>query len=237
MEKCYGDFSDAEKQILWLKCKNGDGKAREKLIGGNYPLVGAVAGKLSFNNDEYDELFQSGVLGLIKAVDGFDQNLGVAFSTYALSFIHGEIMRQKERIRGVKRQRNTEVLFSKIKAAEKELREGSGYEPSFGEVAAKIGESTENIIWIMENYKENIALDEICITDENAINNYEIVENRLFIKAILKEVTAKERIILLEHYINGKTQKVIAQELGLSQTQISRLEKAALKKLKKITQM
>ncbi|MEG2658400.1 MAG: hypothetical protein RSA04_03610, partial [Clostridiales bacterium] len=62
MGKCYGDFSDAEKQILWLKCKNGDGKAREKLIGGNYPLVGAVAGKLSFNNDEYDELFQSGVL-------------------------------------------------------------------------------------------------------------------------------------------------------------------------------
>ncbi len=233
MSNNYKDFSAEEKAQLWTDCQNGCKEARDKIIEANLPLVGAIAKKYTYRPEEYGELFQGGVVGLIQAVDRFDPSRGVNFPSYAFSFIHGEVLRQREKLQGRKRDRNNELLAAKIKNFQAEFVAVQGREPEIREIAAALQEDTDAILWSLESNKSSqptLESEEISFCD----TSYDDVENKVFLTELLQELTAKERNILLAHYWDGKTQMQIAAELGLSQTQISRLEKNALLRLKRL---
>ncbi len=224
----YTKLSTREKNSLWIACKQGNKEGRERLIELNLALVGAVAKRYTHKPDEYSELFQGGVVGLIKAIDGFKPEKGVEFSSYAFPFIHGEILRQKESLLGVKRQRKNEILRRQLNDYIEDFLQSYKRMPSVKEIASELSLNEEEIIWCQEI--DLTAEPEASMNDKQ----FDVIENRLFLKTLLQELTDKERNILLKRYWEGKTQSAIGKDLGLSQTQISRLEKEILQKLKRI---
>lgn len=231
MKDNYKDLTYDQKVILWRQCKNGSKQARDKLIELNLPLVGAVARGYAYDPEEYKEIFHGGIVGLIKAIDGFQPEKGVKFASYAFPFIRGEILRQKEGIRGIKRDRNTEVLSSKIKSFSEEFYNLHQRSPTVDQVAQALNATPEQIIWAQEGIREVSPADEN-IEEGVEDTSYASVENRIFLGQMLQELSPRERNILQERYFAGKTQSQLGREMGISQTRVSRLEKEALLKLK-----
>lgn len=233
-----------EKEELIIKVKNGDRKAREKYIRGNLRLVLSVVQRFSGNGENPDDIFQIGCIGLIKALDNFDTTLNVRFSTYAVPMIAGEIrrhLRDNTQVRVSRSLRDT--AYKAVYAKEKLMKEHQK-EPTLNEIAAEIGVNREEIVYALDAIQTPVSLYEPVYTDGgdalyvmdqigDAKNTEENWVRNIALRDAVKKLVPKEKQIINLRYYQGKTQMEAAKELGISQAQVSRLEKNALKNMRK----
>ena len=237
-------LSDVEKRELLIKSKHGDIEARDKLIYGNLRLVLSVIQRFTNRNENLDDLFQVGCLGLIKAVDNFNIELDVKFSTYAVPMIIGEIRRYLRDNNCIRISRSTRDIAYQALNAREELTRINSNEPTIEQIAKKIGQQKETVLQAMEAIIAPISLYEPVYTD-NGDSIYVIdqlsdlsardemwLEN-IALRDALKVLNERERTIITMRFFKNKTQMEIAQEIGISQAQVSRLEKGALERMRK----
>ena len=229
---------------LLIKVKQGDKAAREKIINGNLKLVLSVVQRFSSRGENPDDLFQVGCIGLIKSIDNFDINQDVKFSTYAVPMIIGEIRRYLRDNNSIRVSRSMRDTAYKALSAKEELMRESNREPTIEEIAAKLNLPREDVVIAMEAIVEPISLYEPVYNDEtdsvyvmdqvrdkNSSDSNWIEE--ISLKQAIKHLSDRERNILSLRFFKGKTQVEVAQEIGISQAQVSRLEKSALRQIKK----
>lgn len=237
-------LSNEKKRELLLKIKNGDKKAREEFINGNLKLVLSVIKKFNNRGENPDDLFQVGCIGLIKAIDNFDLSQNVLFSTYAVPMIIGEIRRHLRDNNAIRVSRSLrDIAYKALQAREKLILKNSK-EPTAEEISKEIDISKEEIVQALDAIQEPVSLyepvyndgaDSLYIMDqikdsknidENWIDNISIGES-------MKRLSDREKMIILKRFFDGKTQMEVADEIGISQAQVSRLEKNALLRMKK----
>ena len=233
-------LTNEEKELLFEKIKKGDKEARELYIKGNLRLVLSVIKRFSGSNENADDLFQIGCIGLMKAIDNFDTTLQVKFSTYAVPMIIGEIrryLRDNSTIRVSRSLRDT--AYKAIYARENYLKNNLR-EPTIMEIASEIGMGKEEIVYALDAIQSPMSLYEPVYTEggdtlyvmdqvsdkKNKEENW--VEN-LALQDAMNRINTRERHIVNLRFYEGKTQMEVAQEIGISQAQVSRLEKNALR--------
>ena len=227
---------------LLQKTKQGDKKARETLITGNLRLVLSVVQRFSSRNENPDDLFQVGCVGLIKAVDHFDLTQGVKFSTYAVPMIIGEIRRFLRDNTPVRVSRSMRDTAYHAMLAKETLTNELGREPTVEEIAARLGTDRGKVIVALEAVVEPISLYEPVYSDNgeslyvvDQIGSYNDETDwidEITLRDAIRKLGDREKKILYKRFMAGKTQIEVAREIGISQAQVSRLEKSALKKLK-----
>ena len=227
---------------LFKKMKEGDPFAREDLINGNLKLVLSILKKFSGKVDNLDDLFQVGCLGLVKAIDNFDTSYDVKLSTYACPMIEGEIKRYLRDNNTLRISRSIKDLAYKTLKLKEELFVG-GKEPSNKEVAEHLGVTEYEVANALDSLREPVSMyepiyndggDTIYLYDQIANREEEYgLDSRLALDKAMKNLKQREINILKERFIIGKTQMEIAEELGISQAQISRIEKNAINNIKK----
>ena len=237
-------LTSEETEELFRKLKNGDTSAKEKLINGNLKLVLSILKKYVGRCDNLDDLFQVGVIGLTKAIDNFNIDLGLKLSTYAIPMISGEIRRYLRDNSLLRVSRSVKDLAYKAIAKRDELTNMLGYVPSYELIAKELGESEIDVVNSIEALADPVSIFEPIYNDGgDTIYLYEQledksddadIETKLALKKAINDLSYREKSILDKRYIIGKTQMEIASELGISQAQVSRLEKNAIKTLKKI---
>lgn len=227
---------------LMLKIKQGNDSARDEFIFYNMRLVLSIVQRFSPNKDNTDDIFQVGIIGLIKSIDNFDTSLGVRFSTYAVPMIIGEIRKYLRDSNSIKVTRSTrDIAYKALQAKEKLLRE-TNKEASIKDIAEETGLSENQIADAMNAISEPISLydtvfhdngDSMLIMDQikDSSSDESIIEKTV-LKQALKKLGKREQQILFLRYFVGKTQMEISSEIGISQAQVSRLEKDALKEIK-----
>ena len=225
------------------RIKQGDEQARQEYIEGNLRLVLSVIKRFAGSNENVDDLFQIGNIGLIKAIDHFDTELGVRFSTYAVPMITGEIRRFLRDDGMIKVSRPLKELAGKVGAAREKLEADLGREPTVEELARSVGASREEVAASMEAgarvgsiYEPFDAGDESggCLADKIAEKTSENdrVLDRIVLAELLSGLGEKEQQIIKMRYFENMTQTVIAGRLGISQVQVSRLEKKILREMR-----
>ena len=233
-------LTNKEKNELLAKIKNGDKAAREEFINGNLRLVLSVIQRFNGRGENVDDLFQVGCVGLIKAIDNFDISLNVQFSTYAVPMIIGEIrrfLRDNNSIRVSRSLRDT--AYKAIYAREMLLKKNQK-EPSITEVASEVGISREDIVYALDAIQNPMSLYEPIFTDggdtlyvmdqiRDKKNREENWVEHLSLSDALKKLNAREHEIISLRFFEGKTQMEVAELIGISQAQVSRLEKNALR--------
>ena len=217
--------------------------AKEKLINGNLKLVLSILKKYSNRCDNLDDLFQIGVIGLIKAIDNFNVDLGLKLSTYGIPMISGEIRRYLRDNQMLRVSRSVKDLAYKAIAMRDSLTNTLGHVPSYELVAEKLGVSLVDVLTSIEAIEDPISIFEPIYNDGgDTIYLYEQLEDKkndsdletkLALRKAIRDLTKREQNILDKRYVIGKTQMEIAEELGISQAQVSRLEKNAIKTLRK----
>ena len=227
---------------LFKKKKEGDPFAREDLINGNLKLVLSILRKFTGKVDNLDDLFQVGCLGLVKAIDNFDISYDVKLSTYACPMIEGEIKRYLRDNNTIRISRSIKDLAYKTLKLKEELS-SNGKEPSNTEIAKILGVTEYDIANALDSLREPVSMyepiyndggDTIYLFDQIANKEDEYgLESRLALDKAISNLKEREINILKERFVIGKTQMEIAEELGISQAQISRIEKNAIKTLKK----
>ena len=235
-------LSEKEKNELLKRVKSGDKTARENLINGNLKLVLSVIQRFSARGENLDDLFQVGCIGLIKAIDNFDITLGLRFSTYAVPMIIGEIrryLRDYNPIRVSRSMRDTAYHAMKIK--ERIINE-TQREPSVEEIAREMNVKRETVVIALEAIVEPVSLyepvyfdagDTIYVMDQIGDKNTDIDWiDEILLKKAIDNLNEREKVILSLRFMNGLTQTEVAKEIGISQAQVSRLEKGALDKVK-----
>lgn len=235
-------LTEAQTSDLLQKTKAGDKKAREALITGNLRLVLSVVQRFSSRNENPDDLFQVGCMGLIKAVDHFDLSQGVKFSTYAVPMIIGEIRRFLRDNNPVRVSRSMRDTAYHAMLTKETLTNELGREPTVEEVAGRLGIPREKVIVALEAVVEPISLYEPVYSDNgeslyvvDQIGSYDDETDwidEITLRDAVKKLGEREKRILSRRFMAGKTQIEVAAEIGISQAQVSRLEKSALKKLK-----
>ena len=221
----------------------GDQSAREKLINGNLRLVLSVIQRFHSRGEPVDDLFQVGCIGLIKAIDNFDVTQNVKFSTYAVPMILGEVrryLRDNNSIRVSRSLRDTayKALYARDALTKKNLRE-----PTIMEIADEVGISKEEITYAMDAIQTPVSLyepvytdggDPLCVMDQisDKKNREENWIEQLSLNEAMKRLPERERHIIDMRFFEGKTQTEVAEEVGISQAQVSRLEKNALKAMR-----
>ena len=233
-------LSDEEKRSLLLRTKEGDEGARQELIYGNLRLVLSIIQRFTGRRENLDDLFQVGCIGLVKAVDNFNTDLEVKFSTYAVPMIIGEIRRYLRDNNSIRISRSVRDLAYKALQAREELIREKQSEPTVDDIAARLGEKKEAVVRAMEAIVEPISLYEPVFNEGSGDSVYVIdqvsdagsseerwLENIVLREAMLDLSEREQKIIRLRYYMN-KTQMEIAEEIGISQAQVSRLEKGAL---------
>ncbi len=236
-------LSGKECDALILKIKSGDTEARDLFLRANMRLVLSIVGRFSKSNESSDDLFQVGMIGLLKALDNFDATLDVRFSTYAVPMIIGEIkrfLRDRTSIKVSRSMRDT--AYKALKAREK-LIESSVNEPNMLEIAEEIGVSVKEVACALDAVSEPVSfyepvfsdgeegmeiLDQLADKKENSDNWSE----RISLYEALKNVPERELEVVRLRYFDGKTQIEISEIVGISQAQVSRLEKSAMAKLR-----
>lgn len=237
-------LSDEEKRELLTKSKAGDEDARQKLIYGNLRLVLSIIQRFANRNENMDDLFQVGCIGLVKAVDNFNLELDVKFSTYAVPMIIGEIRRYLRDNNSIRISRSIRDLAYRALQAREELIKTKEREPTTEEIAAKIGESRESVYRAMEAIVEPISLyepvysengDSLYVVDQlcDTSSSDEMWLESIALREAMKTLTERERTIINLRFYKNKTQVEIAEEIGISQAQVSRLEKGALERMRK----
>ena len=237
-------LSEDEKRNLLFEIKNGNKKAREELINGNLRLVLSVIQSFKNRNENPDDLFQVGCIGLIKAIDNFDPNLDVKFSTYAVPMIIGDLRRHLRDYNAIRVPRSLRDMAYRALKAKEMLSLKTSAEPSVEEIAKELNEDIKLVTKALDAILDPVSLyDPIYndngdalyifdqIKDEN--ENDENWTDNIAIKNAISHLGERERQILLMRFYSGKTQTEISKEIGISQAQVSRLEKSALEKMKK----
>ena len=239
-------LSDTEKRELLKRTKQGDREARSELICGNLRLVLSIIQRFTNRRECMDDLFQVGCIGLVKAVDNFNIDLDVKFSTYAVPMIIGEIRRYLRDNNTIRISRSVrDLAYRALQAREEWIREKES-EPNLDELAAQLGEKKEAVLRAMEAIVEPISLYEPVYTegsdsvyvmdqlrDSSSDSSDEVWLENILLRDALKTLTDRERNIILKRFYQNKTQMEIAEEIGISQAQVSRLEKGALLKMRK----
>ena len=238
------NLSKAKKEELLKEIKAGNRFAREEFVEGNLRLVLSVIQRFSNRGENPDDLFQIGCIGLIKAIDNFDMNQNVQFSTYAVPMIIGEIrryLRDNSSIRVSRSLRDTAYKALKVK---EELTIKNGKEPTISEIAKVLNMSKEDVVLATTSIQDPVSLyepiyndgaDAIFVMDQlgDTKNTDENWLEEIALKEALKKLCAREKRILDLRFFKGRTQMEVASELGISQAQVSRLEKSALSHMKK----
>lgn len=239
-------LSDDEKRSLLIKIKDGDACARQELIHGNLRLVLSIVQRFVGRKENLDDLFQVGCIGLCKAVDNFNVALDVKFSTYAVPMIIGEIRRYLRDNNSIRISRSVRDLAYKALQAREELTREKNEEPTVEEIAKRLNEKTDSVVYALEAIVEPISLYEPVFTDSgdsiyvldqisDSSTSDEIWLENIILQEAIQFLSDRERKIIYMRYFLKKTQTEIATEIGISQAQVSRLEKSALKQMK--TQM
>lgn len=236
-------LSNEEKRELLIRAKNGDDKAREKLINGNLKLVLSVIQSFGGRGENPDDLFQVGCIGLIKAVDNFDISLDVKFSTYAVPMILGEIRRYLRDNNSIRVSRSLRDLAYKALQARERLSAKLSREPTNAEIAKELGRTENEVVNALDSIADPISLYEPIYTD-NGDSVYVLDQikddkntddqwlDEIAISQAIGKLSERERRILSLRFYNGRTQTEVSDEIGISQAQVSRLEKSALEKIK-----
>ncbi|MGB9976763.1 RNA polymerase sporulation sigma factor SigG [Thermovenabulum sp.] len=237
-------LSNSKMKELFLKAKNGDKEAREKLIYGNLRLVLSVIQRFTNRGEYVDDLFQVGCIGLMKAIDNFDLNQNVKFSTYAVPMIIGEIRRYLRDNNPIRVSRSLRDVAYKALQIRDNLVNKNSREPSINEIAEEMEVPREEIVLALDAIQEPVSLfepiyhdggDPIFVMDQisDDKNNDENWLKSIAIKEAMQKLNEREKMILMMRFFEGKTQMEVAQEIGISQAQVSRLEKSALKHMRK----
>ena len=235
--------SDEVTQLL-RQAKDGDAQAREKLIYGNLRLVLSVVQKFLNRGENVDDLFQVGCIGLMKAIDNFDINQPVRFSTYGVPMIVGEIRRYLRDNSAIRVSRSMRDTAYKVLQAREKLMENSQREPTVEQIAQYLEIPREDVVFAMDAIVDPVSLyepiysdggDAICVMDQvkDTDNTDENWIEQLALKEALSRLNDRERHILAMRFYEGKTQMEVSAEIGISQAQVSRLEKGAIAAIKK----
>ena len=232
-----------EKEELFRRIKEGDEEARELYIKGNLRLVLSVIKRFQSSSENVDDLFQIGCIGLIKAIDNFDTTLNVKFSTYAVPMIIGEIRRYLRDNNSIRVSRSLrDIAYKAIYAKENYLKQHLK-EPTIAEIAEEIGIEKEMIVYAMDAIQNPVSLFEPVYTEggdtlyvmdqisDKKNREDQWIEN-LSLREAMQRLNDRERHIIELRFYEGKTQMEVAKEIGISQAQVSRLEKNALKSMK-----
>ena len=234
-----------QKEELLVKIKSGDEEARKIFINGNLRLVLSVIQRFHGRGETADDLFQVGCVGLIKSIDNFDLNQNVQFSTYAVPMIVGEVKRYLRDNNSIRVSRSVrDLAYKAIQFKEKYVKE-HGKEPRIEEIAKEIGVEKEEIAFSFDAIQDPISLQEpvyndgaesIYIMDQvkDSKNTDEMWTEKMAIKGALEKLTQKERVIVQKRFFDGRTQMEVAEEIGISQAQVSRLEKTAIEHIKRL---
>jgi len=232
-----------EKTNLMQRSKKGDKAAREELINGNLKLVLSVIQRFTNRGENPDDLFQVGCVGLIKAIDNFDEGHGVMLSTYAVPMIIGEIRRFLRDNNPIRVSRSTKDLAYKAMQAKEKLTNKLSREPNIEEIAKELNIPKEEVVIALESLVNPVSLydpvfsdsgDTLYIMDQISDKNDDNAWlNEISLREAINALGDREKQILSLRFFEGKTQMEVASEIGISQAQISRLEKGALKKIKK----
>lgn len=235
-------LTEKEKTALLIKAHNGDKAAREKLINSNLRLVLSVIQRFTNRGENPDDLFQVGCIGLIKAIDNFDLSHEVRFSTYAVPMIIGELRRYLRDNNSVRVSRSLRDTAYKAIQVKENLSNELMREPTAEEIAENLGIPKQQVVLALEAIVEPVSLyepvyneggDAIYVLDQIGDNSSaESWIDEILIKQAIEELSDREKSILKMRFIIGKTQTEVAKEIGISQAQVSRLEKGALKKIK-----
>ena len=235
-------LTEQQKLELLKRTRNGDKKAREELIKGNLRLVLSVLQKFTGRSDCADDLFQVGVVGLIKAIDNFDPKFEVKFSSYAHPMIAGEVRRYLRDFQPVRVSRSLRDLAYKSMLAREKLTEKLSREPTATEMAEETGEDRCDIVTAMESVSDPVSLYEPVYSEAgDTLYVIDQIKDSCDDKSWLDELSVKETIaslqerekkILYLRFFKGRTQMEVAKQIGISQAQVSRLEKGALDKIK-----
>ncbi len=235
-------LKEKEKEKLLKEVKNGDANAREELINGNLRLVLSVIQRFTGRGENLDDLFQVGCIGLIKSIDNFDITQNVRFSTYAVPMIIGEIRRYLRDNNAVRVSRSIKDTAYKAMQVKERLMAERQQEPTVSEIAKELGISTSEVVVAMESIVNPMSLydpvysdggDTIYVLDQLGDNNDD--NNwlqEICLKESIKGLSEREKHILTLRFMQGKTQMEVSREIGISQAQVSRLEKGALDKIK-----
>ncbi len=236
-------LKDEDKEELFRKIKQGDKEARETYIKGNLRLVLSVIKRFSSSSENVDDLFQIGCIGLIKAIDNFDNTLNVKFSTYAVPMIIGEIRRYLRDNNSIRVSRSLRDIAYKAIYAKEHLMKLSLKEPKIEDIAKEVGVSKEEIVHALDAIQSPVSLydpvyseggDTLYVMDQisDKKNKEENWVEDISLSEAMKRLSERQNYIIQLRFFQGKTQMEVAQEIGISQAQVSRLEKNALRCMK-----
>lgn len=234
----------ADTRRLLEKARQGDDNARQELINGNLRLVLSVIQKFAGRGESMDDLFQIGCIGLIKAVDCFDLNQNVQFSTYGVPMIAGELRRFLRDHSAIRVSRSMRDTAYKVLQSKERLTAESGREPSVEAIAADLGLKRQEVVFAMEAIADPLSLYEpvysdgsenSCVMDQlgDSSNTDEQWLEQIAIEEAVKRLDSREKRILALRFYEGRTQMEVAKDVGISQAQVSRLEKNAINRIKK----
>lgn len=237
-------LSGAEARELFIKYREGDESAREKLIEGNLRLVLSIIKRFENRNENMDDLFQVGVVGLIKAIDNFDINMQVMPSTYCCPMIIGEIRRYLRDNNSIRVSRSLRDTAYKALQAKERLMAEREKEPSIEDIAKEMGISRESVVTAMDAIQDPVSLfepvyhdggDTLFVMDQvsDEKNGDKFWLENLSLSEAMRHLSDREKKIVSLRFFEGKTQTEVSTEIGISQAQVSRLEKSALKHMRK----
>ena len=233
--------SDEMRELL-VKSHNGDKQAREKLIAGNLRLVLSVIQRFGNRGENPDDLFQVGCIGLMKAIDHFDVTQGVQFSTYGVPMIIGEVRRFLRDNNPVRVSRSMRDMAYKAIQCKERLTAEHGREPTVEEIAKELRQKREDVVVALEAIVEPVSLyepvydhggDTLYLMDQVGGGGDQDWLEEIAVKEAIRNLNQREKRILSLRFLQGKTQMEVAGEIGISQAQVSRLEKSALKHMRK----
>lgn len=235
-------LTEKEKEALLKEVRAGNKRAREKLVNGNLRLVLSVVKRFASRGENPDDLFQVGCIGLIKAIDNFDITQNVKFSTYAVPMIIGEIRRYLRDNNSVRVSRSIKDTAYHAMQVKEKLISKNGREPNASEIAEELGVPREDVVMALESIVEPVSIyepvfsdsgDTIYVLDQLGDNNDD--KNwldEISLKQSIKDLSEREKKILSLRFMQGKTQTEVSDEIGISQAQVSRLEKGAINKIR-----
>ena len=238
-------LTNKENKELFEQMNKGDKEAREKIISGNLRLVLSVIQRFGGRGENADDLFQIGCVGLIKAIDNFDTSLDIQLSTYAVPMIIGEIRRYLRDNNMVRVSRSIRDLAYKVLQVKEKITKETGKEPTIEEIAKELEVQKEDIVLSLDAIQDPVSLqepvyndgsDSIYIMDQvkDKKNTDELWAENLTISEALKKLSDKEKMIIDKRFFKGRTQMEVAEEIGISQAQVSRLEKTAIDHIRRL---
>ena len=234
-----------EKEKLLIEIKEGNEEARQKFINGNLRLVLSVIQRFYGRGETADDLFQVGCVGLIKSIDNFDLSLNVQFSTYAVPMIVGEVKRYLRDNNSIRVSRSIRDLAYKTIQFKERYTKEHGKEPTIEEIAKELGVEKEEISFSLDAIQDPLSLQEpvyndgsesIYIMDQvkDTKNTDESWIEKMAIEGAMEKLTEKEKMIIQKRFFDGRTQMEVADEVGISQAQVSRLENTAISHIKRL---